>query len=263
VLGGWLAGSLTACGGKTSSPPIVGGESDFLAPCDETCGDGFECIAGVCSQSCSYAADTCSSLEEGAVCVVEGTATNDAGHCDVPCSSDASCVSLGASASCQAGFCREDDDDADGDGAETGALPASFEVLELRVLGESWRPPSEDSALGACESRLRLKVNRIVKVLVWEECLAATEGGTSRARGNVPLEPVDLERVASVYQALQPSTERSCTDARRLTLDVRTDDGTDSYADDTHGACASAAVDNHTFVSGLDRLYDVFADLRR
>jgi hypothetical protein len=250
LLGAWLAGTLAACGGKTSSPPIDSGESHFLDSCVTSCSDGFECIAGVCTQSCSKDTDACSALTPGAVCVEEGTATSRVGRCELPCVSRASCSGLGDGFVCENELCRE--------GQGTAALPTAFESLELRLLSNSAPDAAEDSPIRGCEFRLRLKVTLISNDFIWGECVDSSNVITTE-----PLDPNDFERVQSVYQSLQVSSESSCTDARRLTLDVRTDEGVKAYADDTHAACASPELEGREFVTGLEDLYDVLNGLRR
>jgi hypothetical protein len=95
-----------ACGAVAETTLHYGGESHFLRHCSATCGDGLDCISGVCTRGCvvdrenacaTFAVATCTSdsFEPGAVAV-----------CDVNCSADADCRALGGDYACDVGFCR-------------------------------------------------------------------------------------------------------------------------------------------------------------
>ena len=110
VLGVWLLA--TSCQGN--GEPSAGSESHFLDECLSTCGSGFECLCGVCTQACGTD-DTCTPLFPTAECVTladrpAASACPDtaaSAFCDVRCATDGDCSALGANFTCQAGFCRQ------------------------------------------------------------------------------------------------------------------------------------------------------------
>lgn len=94
------------CGGATSAPPIVGGETHFLRSCSESCGDGLSCIGGICTRSCLVGEASCADLASGAVCTAASVEPGAVAVCDLGCGDTADCSALGGEHSCQAGFCR-------------------------------------------------------------------------------------------------------------------------------------------------------------
>ena len=93
--------------GCHSVPAASGGDSEthFLAECTDTCSGGLTCLCGVCSKPCSEQA-SCSALSPAATCT---SSCGDANGpmCDITCTLDADCSSLGAGFSCGAGHCRQ------------------------------------------------------------------------------------------------------------------------------------------------------------
>jgi hypothetical protein len=106
---------LAACEAGPSAKEL-GSETHFLRDCAAGCGDGFECLCGVCTQGCFEDA-SCKSLDPGASCVAsaprisDGTCADEGvrAFCDLTCASDADCASLEAPARCDAGYCRAGD----------------------------------------------------------------------------------------------------------------------------------------------------------
>src|SRR4051812_9663379 len=105
----WIA----SCG-KTSSPQS-GSETHFLMDCTEaSCGDGLQCICGVCSKPCVELAD-CSRLSSAASCMPLGPRVTQArcddtqigAMCDAGCLTDDDCSALGHGSRCDSGYCRE------------------------------------------------------------------------------------------------------------------------------------------------------------
>jgi hypothetical protein len=103
------AALLAACGALTGDE-VVGGETHFLITCEGGCGMGLSCIDGVCTRGCEPGYSSCAELASAAACV---SAPEDGierggfgGTCDVLCTGDADCASLGAGHSCNAGVCR-------------------------------------------------------------------------------------------------------------------------------------------------------------
>jgi hypothetical protein len=105
----WIA----SCG-QTGSPQ-AGSETHFLMDCTEkSCGDGTQCICGVCSKPCVEPAD-CSRLSSAASCtplgprVTEGRCddTQIGAMCDAGCLVDDDCSALGHGSRCDGGYCRE------------------------------------------------------------------------------------------------------------------------------------------------------------
>lgn len=96
--------ALTACA-KTTASSGGSSETHFLALCNATCGDGFSCLCGVCTEACD-SNRACDALPAGASCqaTVDGCGTPKI--CDVGCSDDGDCTALGASHACDGGRCR-------------------------------------------------------------------------------------------------------------------------------------------------------------
>ncbi len=104
---GLIALALAAgCGGATSAPPIVGGETHFLRSCSASCDDGLACIGGICTRSCLVAEAGCDDLASGATCTAASVEPGAVAVCDLGCASASACRALGRDYSCQAGFCR-------------------------------------------------------------------------------------------------------------------------------------------------------------
>ncbi len=143
---------ITLLGSCKGEGPITGSETHFLSYCSSEmpCGEGLECVCGVCSDSCSVE-DDCAVLAPEAACVFPGARPADhacglqgtSGSCEVSCSEDGDCQALSGEHRCDRGYCRRLAVDCDGGGtapsevvllgdlfwAETGALTASLEEL--------------------------------------------------------------------------------------------------------------------------------------
>lgn len=134
---GFASACLTAlglfwgCGGALGSNS--GGESHFLAYCDETCEDGLSCISGVCTRACVLDEDDCDDLHADAKCS-DSIEPGAVAMCDVACTDDEQCESLGANYACEAGQCRgttrvassgSDGGSAGSGGASSGGLASS------------------------------------------------------------------------------------------------------------------------------------------
>ncbi|HTV17714.1 MAG TPA: hypothetical protein VMG12_03560 [Polyangiaceae bacterium] len=105
------AALLASCGALTADDAVVGGETHFLVKCEEECGPGLSCIAGVCTRGCEPGYSSCSELASTAACVSAPDGRDRAGFggtCDVLCSNDADCSSLPAGHTCREGACRAD-----------------------------------------------------------------------------------------------------------------------------------------------------------
>jgi hypothetical protein len=103
------AALLAACGALTDDE-VVGGETHFLITCESGCGMGLSCIDGACTRGCEPGYSSCAELASTAACV---SAPEDGvdrggfgGTCDVLCTGDADCTSLGTGHTCNAGVCR-------------------------------------------------------------------------------------------------------------------------------------------------------------
>lgn len=153
-----MAGLAGSCGGATNKP-ITGSESHFLETCEESCGQGLQCICGVCTRVCDDASK-CTPLADGAACVeladVGPTGCTDVspaqGVCDRACSNDGQCSGLGDGFVCKAGVCREPDGPTPGDPTPTPEDPESTCALPLET-GEcraSMPRFGFDPVLGTC-----------------------------------------------------------------------------------------------------------------
>lgn len=101
-----LFGLAGACGGKTSGTTILGSESHFLVRCSDRCGDGLECIGGICTRSCITGQDSCQELASAAICTNQSVEPGSVAVCDVSCTTRKDCAALGAEHACESGFCR-------------------------------------------------------------------------------------------------------------------------------------------------------------
>ncbi len=130
VLLGTLA--LGACRGGEAGP-TVGSETHFLSRCvdGDSCGDGLECLCGVCTSACSDASD-CRGLAATAACRSVDDRPSDLScsealveaSCEVSCNDQADCAPLGEGYRCDRGLCRQLPDD-----CETGVVAAAEVVL--------------------------------------------------------------------------------------------------------------------------------------
>jgi len=110
-VGALLAGACgalfaAACGRVAEPPPQFGGESHFLRHCSETCGDGLDCISGVCTRGCVVEQENSCAMFAAASCTSDSFEPGAVAVCDVKCSGDADCGLLGGGYGCDAGFCR-------------------------------------------------------------------------------------------------------------------------------------------------------------
>lgn len=99
-----------ACGGNTSTPMLLGGESHFLQQCapgaEASCGPKLDCISGVCTRGCLVSETSCGDLSAAATCTAGSIEPGAVAVCDVSCSSNGDCTALGARHRCEGGFCR-------------------------------------------------------------------------------------------------------------------------------------------------------------
>lgn len=99
-LGGWRVtffGLLLAACGETAAVES-GSETHFLLQCSESCGEGFECLSGVCTRDCEADVD-CSDLSSVAVCADPGQG------CRVFCDADRDCTDANDDWVCDDGQC--------------------------------------------------------------------------------------------------------------------------------------------------------------
>ncbi len=152
---GWIFGglclALVAGGCGDTGGPTVGSESHFLTRCPQSCGAGFECLCGVCTARCTESA-TCTAFVDAAECVAVAdrpaasacTEEDATAFCDVRCTADPDCASLGADFACTDGFCRDDAGGIFSDGRVELAELCAFYVadvcrVELGCYGSSWK----------------------------------------------------------------------------------------------------------------------------
>lgn len=110
----WAACTLFAC--QTNGEPQTTSETHFLTVCttDETCGDGLTCACGVCTALCAESS-ICDEYSPDAICTARASRPfaqacaefDVGGTCEVPCTSEDSCASLGPEYSCDRGLCRK------------------------------------------------------------------------------------------------------------------------------------------------------------
>ncbi|MDX2022998.1 MAG: hypothetical protein SF187_22380 [Deltaproteobacteria bacterium] len=99
--------SLGGC--RKEDSPRNDGESHFLETCASSCGDGLQCLCGVCTLPCE-STQMCNALNPAATCGVSvggicGAKAPTQGICHVSCKDSSACVSIGAGYACEAGSC--------------------------------------------------------------------------------------------------------------------------------------------------------------
>lgn len=144
-----LAGLLSLSCKDDAARPQTGSETHFLTRCDQSCGEGFDCVCGVCTKPCSETA-SCEKYAAAAEC---GPVPDRdtlcpsslvAMMCDVTCSDDADCASLGPEHHCEDGACR----------SPAICLEPETRPEELVVMGDSLVELS--GMVGALEEQARL-----------------------------------------------------------------------------------------------------------
>lgn len=144
-----LAGLLAVSCKDDASRPQTGSETHFLTRCDESCGEGFDCVCGVCTKPCTETA-SCEQYAAAAECgPVPDRETlcpysPVAMMCDVTCRDDADCASLGPDHHCEEGACR----------SPAICLEPETQPNELVVMGDSLVELS--GMVGALEEEARL-----------------------------------------------------------------------------------------------------------
>jgi hypothetical protein len=118
----WLLAGVLAvgCGGAVGNGQSTG-ESHFLDYCSSSCGDGLECISGICTRGCLVGDSQCGALNSDATCTNESVEPGNVAVCDVACQSTSDCAALGTEHECQAGYCRA--------GSPTGATCTEYWYL--------------------------------------------------------------------------------------------------------------------------------------
>jgi hypothetical protein len=126
---------------QTSSPQ-GGSETHFLMGCTEaSCGDGLQCICGVCSKPCVQLTD-CSRLSSAAACtplrprVTQGRCddTQIGAMCDAGCLTDDDCSALAHGSRCDSGYCREPGPTLEP--ASRSCMPSNIAASDVLVLGD-------------------------------------------------------------------------------------------------------------------------------
>ena len=100
----WLALAFVAYGCNSDmSVSRNTGESHFLDYCDSSCGDGLDCISGVCTRGCLVAENGCGDLAVEATCTDQSIEPGKVAVCDVECNDDADCEGIADGHRCDAG----------------------------------------------------------------------------------------------------------------------------------------------------------------
>jgi hypothetical protein len=118
----WLLAGVLAvgCGGAVGNGQSTG-ESHFLDYCTSSCGQGLDCISGICTRGCLVGDSQCGALNSNASCTNESVEPGNVAVCDVACQSTSDCAGLGAEHECKAGYCRA--------GSPTGASCTEYWYL--------------------------------------------------------------------------------------------------------------------------------------
>lgn len=135
LLGLWL---IFSCSAPESSQE--GSETHFLQSCEATCGDGMQCICGVCTRSCTEQSD-CANWAGVASCAPLGPrvaelrcpASELSAICDAACLTDVDCSKLAADHVCDYGYCRELRHQAPPSAA---CLPPKLASTDVLILGD-------------------------------------------------------------------------------------------------------------------------------
>lgn len=243
---------LSACGGRAAGPDGSLAGPRFLADCEQSCGDGLDCIDGHCTRACTRD-DGCDELAPGAECV-ESPDSSRAGQCAVPCGSDSGCMALGAGSYCGGAFCVA---------ADLAQLPASFEFLELSQRVER-APLPAGSECDPSGVALGIEVNARTERLSSFACQRARGSRTFAVRtSRRRLAGNELDEIRTAYRALWPSTTRRCDpSAEALTLDLEAEGGPRMlFADEAHSDCPGRDPQRQSFLEGLPELYRVLTRL--
>jgi hypothetical protein len=248
---GLVAGAFAGCGGKAAdldARALRAGldGARFLASCaQESCMDGFECVAGVCSRSCSED-EACEEVSARARCRQDPTSVWH-GYCIVECGSDYGCRNLGAGSNCRRGRCTAGD---------LQALPEAFERIELRRLDEA---ALTGSAVPCDPNQLttRIEINLRARRLSWSACSPEAEDGTGIVTGGAELDDRDIAWVLDEYRQLRPSMARRCERGTPLfTFELEPERGTELlFADAEHSGCEAHDLERGSFVEGVNGFY--------
>ena len=120
----------------------AGSETHFLMDCSEvSCGEGLQCICGVCSQPCVQLTD-CSSLSSAATCaplgprVAQGRCDDNqmGAMCDAGCLTDDDCGALDRASRCDNGYCREPGPELEP--TPQSCSPSNLAATDVLVLGD-------------------------------------------------------------------------------------------------------------------------------
>lgn len=242
---------LSACGGRAAGPDGALGGPRFLADCEQSCGDGLDCVDGQCTRTCTRD-EACRQLAPGAECV-ESPESSRFGQCAVPCGSDSGCMALGAGSYCGGVFCVA---------ADLEQLPASFEFLELSRHVES-EPVRAGSECDPSAVATNVEVNARTEILSSFACQRAAGDRAFARTSRRRLASDELEEIRAAYRALRPSTARRCDpNAEALTLDLEAEGGPKMlFADAEHAGCPGRDAQRQSFLEGLPELYRVLTRL--
>jgi hypothetical protein len=248
---------LVGCGGKATSPDGDGLADTPTVPvfaaCGDGCGDGLECLEGTCTRSCSEDTE-CRALSAASECVQGPTIADGGGVCGVPCRRDDACASLGAGSYCNAAFCVA---------GNLGALPASFDELEVRRLGEPSAIP-DPTPCDPAEFSSIIRVSRRLSLLTLSTCEPAPGGtGLQLDRTAYTLDEAGSARVQEAYRRLRLSDTTECAaDAQAFALDIASaGEPAMLFADVEHSACPEPQLQRYSFVSGSNALYEELLEL--
>lgn len=105
--GAWLGLGLAVACGATTAKPHARGESHFLRTClADDCGEGLECLSGLCTRSCAADSNSCTELSAAATCSNFRGQMAEAPICGVACAASTDCAVAGASLICVGGACE-------------------------------------------------------------------------------------------------------------------------------------------------------------
>ena len=133
-------GLIFSCSTPESSQE--GSETHFLQGCDDAaCGDGMQCICGVCSKPCTAQTD-CGNWAGIASCAPLGprvaeqrcAPTEVSAMCDAACLTDAECSKLATDSVCDYGYCRELREQTDAPSA--ACTPPTLASTDVLILGD-------------------------------------------------------------------------------------------------------------------------------
>lgn len=105
----WVVVAVVGMGACGNTATVQSGETHFLQSCTTRCPDGYECLCGVCTVTCTED-ESCEAESDSATCQARQPGCDGGARvCDVACDDNDDCNDVGAGFRCDAGQCRDAD----------------------------------------------------------------------------------------------------------------------------------------------------------